>query len=161
MIEGAQLESEITLPSDRELVLERVFAAPAHALFEMWTKPEHVRKWYAVRSTTMTVCEMDLRVGGAWRWVLTKPQGFEIAFSGVFLEIDPPRRLQRTEVFEAMPGAGSIVTLSFNENDGRTTLTMRMLFECQEHRDMCLKSGMELGVREYYQKIDELLAALP
>ena len=93
--------------------------------------------------------------------VLTKPQGFKIAFSGLFLEIDPPRRLQRTEVFEAMPGAGSIVTLSFNENDGRTTLTMRMLFECKEHRDICLKSGMELGVRECYRKIDELLAALP
>ena len=102
MIESAQRESTLTLPSDREIVLTRVFDAPrAHILFEVWTKPEHVRKWYGVRSTTVTVCEIDLRVGGAWRWVVAKPGGMEIAFSGVFLEIDPPRRLKRTEVFES------------------------------------------------------------
>ena len=160
MIEALPSESTITLPSDRELVLKRAFNAPARALFEVWTKPEHVRKWYGVRSTTVTVCDIDLRVGGAWRWVVTKPQGIEIAFSGVFLEIDPPRRLQRTERFEAMPGPGAIVTLSFDEKDGQTILTSHMLFESKQERDICLKSGMELGVRECYQKIDELLATL-
>src|SRR5258708_30849035 len=150
----------LTLPSDREIVLTRVFHAPAQAVFEMWTKPEHVRKWYAVRSTTMTVCDMDQRVGGRWRWVVTTPKGMEIAFSGVFREIDPPRRLQRTEIFEAMPGAGCIVTLTFDENDGQTTLTMTMLFETKEHRDICLHSGMELGVQECYPNIDAILATL-
>ena len=160
MTDTIQREGTIALPSDREIVMQRVFNAPARTLFDVWTKPEHVRKWYGVRSTTVTVCDIDLRVGGAWRWVVTKPQGMEIAFSGVFLEIDPPRRLQRTERFEAMPDAECIVTLSFDEKDGQTTLTMNMLFENKEQRDGCLHSGMELGVRECYQKIDELLARL-
>jgi len=159
MTDTIQREGTITLPSDREIVMQRVFNAPARTLFDVWTKPEHVRKWYGVRSTTVTVCDIDLRVGGAWRWVVTKPQGMEIAFSGVFLEIDPPHRLQRTECFEGMPGE-ALVTLSFDEKDGQTTLTMHMLFENKEQRDGCLHSGMELGVRECYQKIDELLASL-
>jgi uncharacterized protein YndB with AHSA1/START domain len=159
MIDSVQRESTLTLPSDREIVLTRVFKAPARTLFEVWTKPEHVRKWYGVRSTTVTVCDIDLRVGGAWRWVVTRP-GMEVAFSGVFREIDPPRRLQRTEVFEAMPGSESLVTLSFDEKDGRTTLTINMLFKSKQDRDGCLQSGMELGVKECFQKIDELLATL-
>jgi len=118
-----------------------------------------VRKWYGVRSTTVTVCDIDLRVGGKWRWVVVRP-GLEVAFSGVFLEIDPPHRLQRTEVFEAVPGAESIVTLKFDEHDGQTTLTINMLFPNKGDRDMCLRSGMELGVKECYQKIDELLKTL-
>jgi uncharacterized protein YndB with AHSA1/START domain len=150
----------LTLPSDREIVMTRAFSAPARTLFEVWTKPEHVRKWYAVRSTTMTVCEIDLRVGGAWRWVLLHPKGGEIAFSGVFSEIDPPHRLQRTEVFEAMPGAESLVTQTFDEKDGQTTITINMLFKSKQDRDICLKSGMELGVKECFQKIDELVATL-
>jgi uncharacterized protein YndB with AHSA1/START domain len=160
MIDSAQRESTLTLPSDRELALKRVFNAPARILFDVWTKPEHVRKWYGVRSTTVTVCDIDLRVGGAWRWVVTKPQGMEIAFSGVFREIDPPHRLQRTEIFEAMPGSGSIVTLTFDEKEGQTMFIMHMLFESKEHRDICLQSGMELGVKECFQKIDELVASL-
>jgi uncharacterized protein YndB with AHSA1/START domain len=159
MVDSLQRDMTLTLPSDREIVMTREFNASARALFEVWTKPEHVRKWYAVRGTTMTVCEIDLRVGGAWRWVITRP-GLEVAFSGVFREIDPPRRLQRTEVFEAMPGAESLVTFTFDEKDGRTTLTMNMLFQSKQDRDVCLRSGMELGVKECFQRIDELVASL-
>ncbi|MGJ5815833.1 SRPBCC family protein [Paludibaculum fermentans] len=157
---GIKREGTLTLPNDRTILMQRVFEAPARVLFDVWTKPEHVRKWYAVRSTTMTVCDIDLRVGGAWRWVIVTPTGMEVAFSGVFTEIDPPRRLQRTEVFEAMPGPGALVTISFDERDGQTTLSMEMVFDSKEERDLCLKSGMELGVQECYQKIDELVAAL-
>jgi len=99
-------------------------------------------------------------VGGAWRWVVTHPKGGEIAFSGVFREVDPPRRLQRTEVFESVPGAESLVTLTFDEHDGQTTLTINMLFKSKQDRDICLRSGMELGVKECFQKIDELMAGL-
>jgi len=159
MVDSLQREMTLTLPSDREIVMTREFKAPARTLFEVWTKPEHVRKWYAVRGTTMTVCEIDLRVGGAWRWVIARP-GLEVAFSCVFREIDPPHRLQRTEVFEAMPGAESLVTFSFDEKDGRTTLTMNMLFQSKQDRDVCLRSGMELGVKECFQRIDELVATL-
>jgi uncharacterized protein YndB with AHSA1/START domain len=160
MIDTSQHELTLALPSDLEISFARTFNAPARAVFEMWTKPEHVRKWYGVRSTIVTVCDIDLRVGGAWRWVVAKPHGLEIAFSGVFLDIDPPHRLQRTEVFEGMPGPGAVVTLTFDEKDGQTTLTSHMLFENKRERDICLKSGMELGVKECYQNIDALLAAI-
>jgi uncharacterized protein YndB with AHSA1/START domain len=153
-------EATITLPSDREIVMQRLFDAPAHLLFEVWTRPEHVKKWYGVRSTIVTVCEIDLRVGGKWRWVVTTPQGMEIGFSGVFREIEPPRRLQRTEWYEAIPGAECLVTLSFDEKDGRTNFTTSMLFPDKIQRDMALKSGMELGVDECYRNIDGILAAM-
>lgn len=159
MTDTLQHELNLTLPSDREISMTRVFNAPARVLFDVWTKPEHVRKWYGVRQTTVTVCDIDLRVGGAWRWVVTR-NGMDIAFSGVFREIDPPRRLQRTEVFEAMPGAESLVTLAFDEKDGQTTLTMNMLFQSKQDRDVALKSGMELGIKECFQKIDDLVATL-
>ncbi|HTS48465.1 MAG TPA: SRPBCC family protein [Bryobacteraceae bacterium] len=159
MTDTLQHELNLTLPSDREISMTRVFNAPARVLFDVWTKPEHVRKWYGVRQTTVTVCDIDLRVGGAWRWVVSR-NGMDIAFSGVFREIDPPRRLQRTEVFEAMPGAESLVTLTFDEKDGQTTLTINMLFQSKQDRDGALKSGMELGIKECFQKIDDLVATL-
>jgi uncharacterized protein YndB with AHSA1/START domain len=159
MTDTLQHELNLTLPSDREISMTRVFNAPASVLFDVWTKPEHVRKWYGVRQTTVTVCDIDLRVGGAWRWVVTR-NGMEVAFSGVFREIDPPRRLQRTEVFEAMPGAESLVTLTFDEKDGQTTLTLNMFFPSKQDRDGALKSGMELGIKECFQKIDDLVATL-
>jgi uncharacterized protein YndB with AHSA1/START domain len=159
MTDALQHELNLTLPSDREISMTRVFNAPASVLFDVWTKPEHVRKWYGVRQTTVTVCDIDLRVGGAWRWVVTR-NGMEVAFSGVFREIDPPRRLQRTEVFEAMPGAESLVTLTFDEKDGQTTLTLNMFFPSKQDRDGTLKSGMELGIKECFQKIDDLVATL-
>ncbi|HUJ50036.1 MAG TPA: SRPBCC family protein [Bryobacteraceae bacterium] len=159
MTDTLQHELNLTLPSDREISMTRVFNTPASVLFDVWTKPEHVRKWYGVRQTTVTVCDIDLRVGGAWRWVVTR-NGMEVAFSGVFREIDPPRRLQRTEVFEAMPGAESLVTLTFDEKDGQTTLTLNMFFQSKQDRDGALKSGMELGIKECFQKIDDLVATL-
>jgi uncharacterized protein YndB with AHSA1/START domain len=155
-----QNEGTLTTPSDLEIEMQRAFRAPVQTLFDVWTKPEHVRKWYGVRSTTVTVCDIDLRVGGAWRWVVTKPDGTEVAFSGVFLEIDAPRRFQRTEIFEAMPGSGSVVTVSFDEKDGQTVLTMNMRFESKTDRDFCLKSGMEKGVYECYTNIDKLIEAM-
>src|SRR6185369_14768803 len=114
--------------------------------------------WYGVRQTTVTVCEIDLRVGGKWRWVVSRP-GLEVAFSGVFQEIDAPRLLRRTEWFEAIPGAESVVTLTFDEQEGQTMLIMHMRFADKVGRDMCLQSGMELGIRECFQKIDELIAS--
>ncbi len=159
MIDSAQRETTLTLPSDTELVLQRVFQAPAQVLFDMWTRPEHVRKWYGVRGTTVTVCDIDLRIGGAWRWVVERP-GLVVAFSGEFREIDPPHRIQRTERFEAMPGPESLATLTFDGAGDQTTLTLHMLFPTKEGRDACLRSGMELGVKECFQNIDRLVAAM-
>lgn len=160
MTRPIQLEGTLSLPSDREILMQRVFKAPAELLFDVWTKPEHVRQWYGVRSTTVTVCEIDLRVGGAWRWVVVTPAGMEVAFSGVFTVIDRPRRIERTEIYEAMPGPGCRVIIEFDEHDGQTTLSLRMVFEDQAGRDIVLKSGMELGVRECYLNIDKLVERL-
>src|SRR5262249_47492604 len=152
-------DMQLTLPNDLEIEMRREFAASAQVIFDMWTKPEHVRRWYGVRGTTVTVCDIDLRVGGAWRWVVER--GTMVAgFSGVFVEIDAPRRLQRTEMFEQMPGKGSVVTLTFEEQDGRTTLAVNMRFETKQDRDMTLKTGMEHGVRECFANIDAIVAGL-
>jgi len=153
-------ESTLTLPSDREIVMQRLFKTSAQTLFDVWTNPQHVRQWYAVRGTTMTVCDIDLCVGGKWRWVITRPPSLEVAFSGVFREIESPHRLQRTEVFEMMPGSESIVTFTFDETGDQTTFTMHMLFDNKQSRDICLKSGMEFGVKECFEKIDALVATL-
>ncbi len=156
MTNSAQRELTLTPRGDLELVMTRAFKAPASLLYDMWTKPEHVQKWYPVRGTTMTVCEIDLRVGGAWRWVIARP-GMEIGFAGVFRELAPPHRLQRTEVYEGMPGPGCLMTLTFDERGSETMLTIDMLFATKADRDMCLKSGMELGVKEGFAKIDVLV----
>jgi uncharacterized protein YndB with AHSA1/START domain len=153
-------QATITMPSDTEIVITREFAAPAALLFETWTKPEHVRNWYGLRSMKTTVCDIDLRVGGAWRWVQEADDGTEVAFSGVYTEIDPPGRLVYTEGFEAMPGPELVVTLTFDEHDGKTTLVSHSQCPSKEVRDGILESGMEYGVNETYERLDEVLAAL-
>lgn len=158
MIENIQREGTLTLPSDQEILMQRVFRTTARKLFDMWTIPEHVREWYGVRSSTVTVCEIDLRIGGSWRWVIVTPTGMEVVFSGEFTEIDAPYRFVRTERYEAIPGGEpAVVTFLFQEDNGYTTLSMRMRFPDKAGRDMCLRSGMELGVREIYLNLDRLL----
>ncbi|XIE79545.1 SRPBCC domain-containing protein [Streptomyces sp. SBR177] len=105
----------LTTPADRELVITRTFDAPVTRVWEAWTRPEHVRQWYAAEALTMSVCEIDLRPGGAWRWGQRGPDGQEIVFSGTYEEIVPAERLVYTELFEQMPGAAPVrVTLSFD-----------------------------------------------
>ena len=112
----------LTLPSDREIVLIRVFAAPRRLVFEAWTKPEHVREWYGCRVFSLAVCEIDLRVGGAYRYTMRSPDGVDHTMTGVYREITPPRRLVYTERFVA-PGSESpeaLVTVLFAEHAGLT-----------------------------------------
>lgn len=150
----------ITTPSDREFVITRVFDAPRDLVFEAWTKPEHVRHWYGLRSMTTTVCEIDLRTGGAWRWGQSGPDGQDIVFSGVYREIVPPERLVYTEMFELMPGPEIVVTLTFDEADGRTTLTSTSLCPSPDVRDQILATGMEKGVVETYDRLAEHLRTM-
>jgi uncharacterized protein YndB with AHSA1/START domain len=150
----------LTTPSDRELVVTRVFDAPRGLVFEAWTKPEHVRKWYGLRSMTTTVCEIDLRPGGAWRWGQAGPDGQEYVFSGVYKEIVPPERLVYTEMFELMPGGEALVTLTFDEQDGRTTLTSNSLWPSAEALAGAIASGMEDGVAEEYDRLAEHLRTM-
>jgi uncharacterized protein YndB with AHSA1/START domain len=148
------------MPSDRELVITRVFNAPRRLVFEALTKPEHVKRWYGPRRLTMTLCEIDLRPGGRWRYVLRDPDGNEHAFSGMYREIVPPERIVSTEGYEAMPGHDYLVTVTLAEQDGATTLRSHLLYQSVEDRDGHLKSGMEPGMNETFDRLNEHLQAM-
>jgi uncharacterized protein YndB with AHSA1/START domain len=150
----------LTMPSDRELVITRVFDAPRRLVFEAMTKPEHVKHWYGPRSLTMTLCEIDLRPGGRWRYVLRDPDGNEHAFSGVYREIVPPERIVSTEGYEALPGHDYLATVTLAEQGGKTTVRSHLLYKSVEDRNGHLQSGMEPGMNETFDRLNELLQTL-
>jgi uncharacterized protein YndB with AHSA1/START domain len=147
----------VTLPSDLEILITREFDAPAELVFDAWTKPELVRRWWAGDRGVVTDAQIDLRIGGRWRWVMTANGGFEVAFSGEYREIDRPHRLVRTEVFELFPDAEAVGTLTFEESAGVTTLTILAHYPSQEHRDAALASGMEGGLQTSLDALEELI----
>jgi uncharacterized protein YndB with AHSA1/START domain len=149
----------VTLPSDLEILMTRVFNAPRSLVFEALSKPEHVARWWGPRNTSLSVCEIDFRVGGAWRYVLQTPNGPSPAFKGVFLEITPPHRIVSTEIFDE-PKFGSpewTTTVTLEEHEGKTTLTSRVLHKSVENRNGHLNSGMEPGATETFDRLAELL----
>jgi uncharacterized protein YndB with AHSA1/START domain len=148
----------LELPSDTEAVVVRQFAASAERVFDAWTRPGEIRQWYGFEGMEMSVCEVDLREGGRWRWVHTSPDGTEVAFSGVYRLVERPRRLDFSEVYEMMPGTDFEVTMTFDESDGLTTLRHHMRYQSKEHRDGHLQSGMEAGTRYVHQRLDALFA---
>jgi uncharacterized protein YndB with AHSA1/START domain len=150
----------LTLPSDREIVLTRVFDAPRRLVFEASTKPEHVARWWGPKGSTLPVCEMDFRLGGAWRFVQRDPNGQEFGFRGVYREIVPPERVVQTFEFEGMPGHVALETVTFEEQGGKTKLTSRLLFDSVEDRDGMLQSGMEKGAAETYDRLAEHLRTM-
>jgi len=153
--------TRVELPSDREILITRSFAAPARIVFEAMSKPEYVRKWWAPKSRgEMTVCEIDFRVGGAWRYVMRASAGFEVGFSGKFLEIQAPTRVVQTEIFDPFPDLGSLVTADLVERVGTTTLTSRCLYPSKEVRDQVLATGMTDGMRESYRQLSDVIANL-
>jgi uncharacterized protein YndB with AHSA1/START domain len=160
MVATSSFAATITLPSDREVVIEREFDAPRRLVWEAMTKPEHVRRWYGLRSMRMTVCEIDLRPGGRWRYAQESPDGKEFAFSGEYREIEPPERLVSTEGWEAMPGHEYVATLTLEEVGGQTKLTNRLVYQSKEDRDGHLQSGMEPGMNETFDRLAELLPTI-
>jgi uncharacterized protein YndB with AHSA1/START domain len=147
----------VTTPADREIVMTRVFDAPRSLVFDGLTKPELLRRWFGPRGWSLAVCEADLKVGGAWRWVLRGPDGKEMGMRGVYQEITPPERLVSTESFDDYPGE-SLNTLILAEQDDKTTFTITVRYASQEIRDAVIKSGMEHGAAECYDKLAEMLA---
>src|SRR5215813_1613383 len=135
--------------SDTELVITRTFHAPADIVFDAWTQPDLVRRWWAPvsRGVTLAQCDADVRAGGNYRYVLVRGATERYAFSGRYLEIARPTRLVYTQSFEPMPGE-VVVTVSFQEKDGSTTLTAREVYPSKEALDAALASGMEQGMRE-------------
>lgn len=158
---------DITFPSDEEILITRTLNAPRHLVYRAWTTPELVRKWWPGRRGEMTVAEMDFRVGGAWRYVMVAHGEFEVAFHGTYREIVPNERIVNTEVME-MPDTppdseeGAVVnTVTFEEADGgATTVRIRTDAGSREVRDMIAQSGMEGGVREQFEILEELAATL-
>jgi len=150
----------VTLPSDREIEITRVFEAPAKLVFDVWTTPEHVRNWWGYESDPMTVCDIDLRVGGTYRFVAANADYGEVAFHGLYKEIERPHRLLSTEVFEGYPDAATVNTLTLEENEGVTTMTILVLHESKESRDAQIASGMEKGLQHSLDRADEVLASL-
>jgi uncharacterized protein YndB with AHSA1/START domain len=152
--------STLTLPSDREIVMARVFNAPRELVFQAYTDPDLIPKWWGPRRYTTTVDKMEVKVGGRWRFVQRDADGNEYAFNGEYREITPPDRLAYTFEFEGMPGHVLLETVTFEEHDGQTKVTVTSLFSSVEDRDGMLHSGMEAGANESQDRLAELLATL-
>lgn len=150
--------TKLSLPSDREIVIVREFRAPRTLVYEMWTKAEHVLRWYPCSTLTMTLCEMDVRVGGRWRWVQRSiADGTEHTLSGEYREVARPNRLAFTQRYEPMPGSEHLVTLTFEESRGITVMTEQFLHPSRENRDGHLRSGLETGIQETLARLDAAL----
>jgi uncharacterized protein YndB with AHSA1/START domain len=150
--------------SDRELIVTRTFDAPAHIVFDAWTKPELLKRWWAPKSFGVSLfeCEQDLRVGGAYRFAFGRDPKHPEVFSGRYLEVNPPARLVLTQLYERMSDVGDVVvTADFEESQGRTRLTLHQLFPSKEALEGALASGMERGMRVTLGQLDELVASMP
>lgn len=150
----------VTLPNDTEIQIEREFAAPAELVFDVWTKAEHVRNWWGYPEHEMTECSIDLRVGGRYRFATQVPDIGEVAFRGVYEEIERPRRLVSTEVYEKAPDAAAVNTLTLEENDGVTRMTILSRYPSQEVRDAVIESGMEDGLQVSFDRAEVILHAM-
>jgi uncharacterized protein YndB with AHSA1/START domain len=152
---------QVTTPSEQEVRMTRVFNAPRQLVFDAMTKPEHVKRWWGCLSEgySVPVCEIDLRPGGAWRFVNRHPGG-EFAFYGEYREISPPSRLVFTEIFEQYPDTVSVVTSVFTEEGGKTRMTVTVRYPSPEVRDIVLSTGMAEGAGISYDRLEDLLAEL-
>jgi uncharacterized protein YndB with AHSA1/START domain len=158
----------VTLPTETQIVITRAFDAPAALLFKAYTTPELVRQWWGYSEDVWQVCDIDLRVGGAWRWVTTHTNengSFDVPFHGTYIEIDPPTRLVYTEVFEAAPvpdpdASATTNTITFDEVDGVTTMTMVTVCPNQFVRDAIIESGMEHGMQISMDRLEAAARSL-
>jgi uncharacterized protein YndB with AHSA1/START domain len=153
----------VSLPTETQILITRGFDAPKHLVYRAWTTPELIERWWSGERGQVTSVEVDLRVGGSWRYVMLANEGFEVAFHGEFREVVPEERLVNTEVYEGAPGGDAdppVVTTTFAEQDGRTILTQ--LTECGsvEVRDLIIGSGMEGGMQEAMDRLERVAISL-
>ncbi|NYG07989.1 uncharacterized protein YndB with AHSA1/START domain [Phycicoccus badiiscoriae] len=147
-------------PQGAQMVITRTFAAPAALVYEAMTTPEHIRQWWGAGHGEVTICEVDLRVGGRWHYAQVTPGGEEVSFSGEYRELDPPRRLVHTEAFDNIQSPAAVVETSFTEQDGRTTLRAVITYDSPETVEMVLASGMEGGLNDSYDALEKVAQAL-
>jgi len=147
---------KVTTQSDREVVMTRVFDAPKQLVFDAFSKPELLKQWFGPHGWHLSTCEVDLRVGGGFRFVLQGPDGRQMGMRGVYRELAPPDRSVHMESFDDFPGE-SMVTAVLTERDGKTIFTATVRYESQQVRDAVLQSGMEHGAAESYDKLADML----
>ena len=149
----------VTLPTDEQILVRREFDAPKHLVYKAWTTPELVKRWWHANRGEVTVAEIDLRIGGKWRSVLAG-DGFEVAFHGEYLEIVPNERIVSTEVYEGVPDAEQVNTLTLEEVDGRTILEIVVQHSSKENRDAQIESGMEAGLQDALTLLEQVAISL-
>jgi len=153
----------VTLPTDTQILITREFDAPKHLVYRAWTTPDLVKRWWHANRGEVTLAEIDLRVGGMWRYVSRSEDGFEVGFHGEYREIVPNERLVTTEVYEGIPDAdahAALDTLTLTESDGRTTLTVLVEHPTKEGRDAHINSGMEAGMQDAMDLLEEVAVSL-
>jgi uncharacterized protein YndB with AHSA1/START domain len=158
--------AQVTLPNDEQILIEREFDAPRHLVWKAFTTPELVRRWWHAKRGEMTVCEIDLRVGGKWRYAMVTADGFEVAFHGDYLEVVPQSRLVTRELYEGVPDgvseedAATVNTTTLSEVDGRTKLTILVQAANKVSRDAIIASGMEDGLQDALDLLEEAARSL-
>jgi len=160
MVAKSNSAYKVTLPSEREIVMTRVFNAPRELVFKAHVDPTLIPQWWGLRDNTTLVDKMDVRPGGVWRLVQRRADGSEEGFHGEFREIVPPERFSWTFEWEGMPGHVGVETYTFEEHAGKTTLTATSVFDTLEERDGVIASGMEAGANESADRLEALLASL-
>jgi uncharacterized protein YndB with AHSA1/START domain len=159
-------KANVTLPTDEQIRITRDFDAPRHLVYKAWTTPELVKRWWNAKRGEVTIAEIDLRVGGKWRYVMVTPDGTEVGFHGVYREIVPDELLVTTEVYEGLPegvseeDGATLNTAAFTEADGRTTLTILVQAKNKASRDAIIESGMEDGLQDALDLAEEVVSSL-
>jgi uncharacterized protein YndB with AHSA1/START domain len=157
--------AKVTLPADEQILITREFDAPKELVYKAWTTPELVKRWWNAKRGEVTVAEIDLRVGGKWRYAMVTDDGFEVAFHGEYRELVPNERMVTTEVYEGAPQPdgeeqGTLNTATFDEIDGRTTLTILIEAPSKDVRDAIIESGMEAGLQDALDLLEEVAVSL-
>jgi uncharacterized protein YndB with AHSA1/START domain len=152
--------AKVTLPADTQILIEREFDAPRHLVYRAYTEPELVKRWWTAGRGEMIVAEIELRVGGAWRYVMATEDGSEMAFHGEYREIVPDERIVSTEVFEPVPEAAALDTLTLSEQDGRTRLAILVEHKSKANRDAHVESGMEDGLQDALDLLEQVAGSL-
>jgi uncharacterized protein YndB with AHSA1/START domain len=150
----------VTLPADTQILITREFNAPRRLVYKAWTTPSLIKRWWTGDRGEATSIDADLRPGGTWRYVMMANGGFEVAFHGEYREIVPDERIVHTEIYEGAPGAEALTTVTFTESGGRTTVTVLVQHTSQEHRDMHINSGMEDGLQEAMDHLEQVALEL-
>ena len=156
----------LTLPTDEQILITQEFDAPKHLVYKAWTTPELVKRWWHANRGEVTVVEIDLRVGGTWRYVMVADDGFEVGFHGEYREVVPNERIVSTEIYEGLPEGVSeeegatVNTATFTEIDGRTTLTLLIQATSKISRDAIIDSGMEAGLQDALDLLEQTAISL-